>query len=248
MIFINPCISYLKLSVNFNPMKKLILALLSLSLWQIASAENPPSTCFGTTKHGHLENAWQLPSSGKNFEAYSSLGPMLGRNYVHSKVHSVVTSAYKILENSAPDKIFIYGESGAKNGGSFKPHKTHQNGLSVDFFVPVVNPDGVSVKLPISPVNKFGYDIEFDENADYKNLAIDFEAMAKHLLAIKQAADLHGIQIGVVIFENQFQKQLFASTSGKDLPALMRFSVLKPWVRHDEHYHIDFVLKCEAER
>jgi penicillin-insensitive murein endopeptidase len=247
MIYINRCVSLFYFSVNFISMKKIFLGLLSLGLWQIASAENPSSTCFGTTQQGHLENAWQLPSSGKNFEAYSSLGPMLGRNYVHSKVHSVAVSAYKTLESSAPDKIFVYGESGAKNGGSFKPHKTHQNGLSIDFFVPVVNSDGVSVKLPISSLNKFGYDIEFDENARYKNLAIDFEAMAKHLLAIKQAADQHGIQIGVVIFENQFQKQLFATNSGKQLPALMRFSVLKPWVRHDEHYHIDFVLKCELQ-
>jgi penicillin-insensitive murein endopeptidase len=228
-------------------MKIITIILLTLATWQIASAENPPSTCFGTTQHGHLENAWQLPSAGRNFEAYSSLATMMGRNYVHSKVHSVAVSAYQILESSAPDKIFIYGESGAKNGGQFKPHKTHQNGLSVDFFVPVVNPDGASVKLPISPLNKFGYGIEFDENAKYKNLAIDFEAMAKHLLAVKQAADQQGIQIGVVIFENQFQKQLFATASGKALPALMRFSVLKPWVRHDEHYHIDFVLKCEPQ-
>jgi penicillin-insensitive murein endopeptidase len=234
-------------SVNFSSMKKIFLGLLGIGLWQIAAAETPPSTCFGTTQHGRLENAWQLPSVGRNFEAYSSLGAMLGRNYVHSKVHSVALSAYKILESSAPDKIFIYGESGAKNGGSFKPHKTHQNGLSVDFFVPVVNPDGVSVKLPISPLNKFGYDIEFDENAKYENLAIDFEAMAKHLLALKQAADQQGIQISIVIFENQFQKQLFATASGKALPALMRFSVFKPWVRHDEHYHIDFVLKCAPE-
>jgi penicillin-insensitive murein endopeptidase len=228
-------------------MKIITIILLTLATWQIASAETPPSTCFGTTQQGHLENAWQLPSAGRNFEAYSSLATMMSRNYVHSKVHSVALSAYKILESSAPDKIFIYGESGAKNGGQFKPHKTHQNGLSVDFFVPVVNPDGASVKLPISPLNKFGYGIEFDENAKYKNLAIDFEAMAKHLLAVKQAADQQGIQIGVVIFENQFQKQLFATASGKALPALMRFSVLKPWVRHDEHYHIDFVLKCEPQ-
>ena len=28
-----------------------------------------PSTCFGTTADGRLENGWQLPGSGENFQA-----------------------------------------------------------------------------------------------------------------------------------------------------------------------------------
>lgn len=225
-----------------------ILTLIILLSFQIANAEQAPSICYGTTKDGHLENGWQLPSSGKNFEAYSSLGVVLGRNYVHSKVYEVVVEAYKALEASAPEKYFIYGESGFKEGGRFRPHKTHANGLSVDFFVPVVNQDGISVKLPISALNKFGYNIEFNQNAQFKDLSIDFEAIAKHLVAIKQAADSKGVGIDVVIFDNSFQEKLFATPTGKKLPKLMRFSVKKPWVRHDEHYHIDFEVKCAVNR
>ncbi|MES2823521.1 MAG: penicillin-insensitive murein endopeptidase [Pseudomonadota bacterium] len=208
-------------------------------------AENIPSSCYGSTQDGRLENGWQLPSSGKNFAAYSSVGVMLGRNYVHSKVHSVVMNAYKELETSAPGKVFVYGESGFKEGGLFKPHKTHRNGLSVDFFVPVKNAKGVSVKLPISALNKFGYNIEFNEDARFDDYTIDFEAMAQHLLAIYSAAKSEGIGIRVVIFENSFQKKLFSTATGKGLTALMPFSVKKPWVRHDEHYHIDFVVSCK---
>ncbi|MBA4369156.1 MAG: replication initiation protein [Desulfobacterium sp.] len=228
--------------------KTLILTLIIFFGCQLAYAEKKSSTCYGTTKDGRLENGWQLPSSGKNFEAYSSLGVILGRNYVHSKVYEVVVAAYKTLESSAPEKVFVYGESGFKEGGRFRPHKTHANGLSVDFFVPVVNQAGGSVKLPISPLNKFGYSIEFNQNAQYNDLALDFEAMAKHLLAIKQAADAHSVGIGVVIFDNSFQEKLFATPTGKKLPELMRFSVKQPWVRHDEHYHIDFEVKCAVGR
>lgn len=209
-----------------------------------AYAEKAPSTCYGTTKDGRLENGWQLPSSGRNFEAYSSLGVALGRNYVHSTVYKIVVDAYRILETTAPGIDYIYGETGFKKGGRFKPHKTHANGLSVDFFVPVVNRKGKSVKLSINPMNKFGYAIEFDKNAHYRGMLLDFESMARHLLALKKTADAHGAGIRVVIFDNAFQKRLFATPTGKKLPGLMDFSVKKPWVRHDEHYHIDFKVRC----
>lgn len=230
-------------------MKQALIFLLILLLSvPCAFAEKKPSICYGTTKDGRLENGWQLPLFGKNYEAYSSLGVITGRNYVHSKVYEVTVAAYKILEFTVPDTVFVYGESGFKEGGRFKPHKTHTNGLSVDFFVPVVNQEGISVKLPISLLNKFGYNIEFNQNAQYKNLSINFETMAKHLVAIKQAADAQGVGISVVIFDNSFQQKLFSTPTGKALPELMRFSVKKPWVRHDEHYHIDFEVKCEPDR
>ena len=154
-------------------------------------------------------------------------------------------AAYKELEVTAPDKVFVYGETGFKRGGQFKPHKTHRNGLSVDFFVPVVNAKGASVDLPISALNKFGYNIEFNANAEFEEYQIDFEAIAKHIQAIRNAAIAQGIGIRVVIFENAFQKKLFATPTGKKLPGLITFSVKKPWVRHDEHYHIDFEVACK---
>jgi penicillin-insensitive murein DD-endopeptidase len=207
-------------------------------------AERMVSICHGEPAQGSLENGWQLPSSGTNYEAYSSIGVMAGRNYVHSKVYEVVVLAYAALEKQAPEKRFVYGESGKKDGGKFSPHKTHQNGLSVDFFVPVINANGESVALPTSVLNKFGYNIEFNEQAQYESLTIDFEAMANHLRAIKQAADQLGVGIRVVIFDNEFQKQLMATPTGKTLPSILTFSTKKPWVRHDEHYHIDFVIPC----
>lgn len=225
-------------------MKIIVFLLLALT-GNTVLAENTPSVCYGTPQDGHLVNGWQLPSSGKNFSAYSSLGTLLGRNYVHSKVYSVVLAAYKELEVTAPEKIFVYGETGFKDGGQIKPHKTHRNGLSVDFFVPILNPRGISVKLPTGALNKLGYNIEFNSVAKFEGYKIDFEAMAKHLLAIQKAAKAQGVGIRVVIFENAFQKMLFATSTGAKLPGLIKFSVAQPWVRHDEHYHIDFEVACK---
>lgn len=203
------------------------------------------STCHGTYDHGSIEHAQQLPKSGHNFKVYSAIGDLLGRNYVHSLVADIAMRSYVALEKTAPGKQFIYGETGYKNGGKFRPHKSHQNGLSVDFFVPVVNTNGASVPLPIGALNKFGYGIEFDDNASFKGLRIDFETLAQHIRTVKIEADKINVGIRVVIFDNEFQKKLMATTTGKQLQASVKFSTKKPWVRHDEHYHIDFEVPCK---
>lgn len=224
---------------------QLKIFLFSLVLFSVGTnAQQKASICHGETANGSLEYAWKLPASGKNYEAYSSLGVMAGRTYVHSKVFEVVVGAYSILETEIPGKIFVYGETGLKEGGRFRPHKTHQNGLSVDFFVPALNSDGKSVALPIGAFNKLGYDIEFNDQAKFEDYTIDFEAMAKHIRAIKRSADQLGVGIRVVIFDNGFQKKLMATPTGKTLPSTLTFSTKKPWVRHDEHYHIDFLVPC----
>jgi penicillin-insensitive murein endopeptidase len=212
----------------------------------LTAAENAPtSTCYGTTAKGRLEYGWQLPSSGENFSAYSLLGVGAGRNYLHSEVQKIVVETYAELQRKAPSKLFVYGETGWEEGGQFRPHKTHQNGLSVDFFVPVLNSDGESEALPTNTFNKFGYNIEFSQQGQYDDYRIDYDAMALHLLTLKQVADRHGVKVWRVIFDNTLQKQLFATQYGTDLQAALTFSKKKPWVRHDEHYHVDFELPCE---
>lgn len=223
----------------------LFCGLLFAGAAKATSSPEPSSVCHGTTANGSLENGWKLPGSGVNYSAYSSVGVLAGRTYVHSTVYGVIISAYKNLEVSAPGKQFVYGETGLEGGGPFKPHKTHQNGLSVDFFVPVLNSKNGSVELPISPLNKFGYNIEFDQHGRYKDYTIDFDALAKHLIELKRSADAADVGIRVVILDNGFQKLLRSSPSGRHLPKDLNFSRTKPWVRHDEHYHVDFMVRCK---
>jgi penicillin-insensitive murein endopeptidase len=215
-----------------------------LAAWPALSDGSRESTCHGTTENGRLENGWKLPVKGANFQPYSRLGAGLGRTYVHSKVYRVVTEAYAQLAKIRPGTVYVYGETGAREGGRFRPHKTHQNGLSVDFMVPVVDRNGRSVPLPASLLNKFGYGIEFSNASAYENYNIDFDAVADHLVELRKAADANGIGIMRVIFDNEMQKKLFDTKQGEKLIHLMKFSTRKPWVRHDEHYHVDFAVSC----
>lgn len=145
-----------------------------------------------------------------------------------------------------PGAQFVYGETGWPSGGKFRPHRTHQNGLSVDFFVPVIDSRGRSVALPTSPLKRFGYDIEFDANGQYGEYRIDFSALAEHLYQLRQAALAKQVDIALVIFDAQYLPRLFATARGPYLRTHMPFMKGKPWVRHDEHYHVDFAVPCRA--
>ena len=203
------------------------------------------STCYGTTKKGRLENGVQLPAEGKNFTSYGMIPVKAGRTYVHSKVKQVVVDAYASLLKQYPDRIFKYAETGFKNGGQFKPHKTHQNGLSIDFMVPVLNKQGVSVHLPTHPLNRYGYDIEFDKKGIYGEFSLDFEALGAHMVALHKAALKNGIKLWRIIFDPALQAYLYQSSHGDYIKKNIPIPKKRSWVRHDEHYHVDFIVKCK---
>ena len=203
------------------------------------------STCYGTTSNGRLEKGVLLPLAGKNYVGYSLLGSLLGRNYVHSEVRNIIVSAYKSLEKEQPNKVYKYAESGLQFGGQFKPHKTHQNGLSVDFMTPVINKKGQSVYLPTNPLNKFGYAIEFDKKGHYNGMRIDYEAMAAHLVMLDKQAKKKGYGLWRVIFDPQLQAPLFETQYAEYLKENIQFLNKRSWVRHDEHYHVDFAIICK---
>ncbi len=218
---------------------------LFLVLFSYPAIAQEPSVCHGTTSSGRLENGWKLPASGPNFFSYSTIGNLAGRTFVHSSVHAVVLDAYSALEQALPDTVFVYGETGRKKGGEFKPHKTHRNGLSVDFMVPVQNDSGDSVKLPTNLLNKWGYDLEFDASGRLDNLAIDFNAIAEHVYQLHVAAKARGINLQRVIFAPELQSYLHDSPRWAYLERHVQFSTRRSWVRHDEHYHVDFDVPCE---
>lgn len=203
------------------------------------------STCFGKVNQGRLEQGTKLPSSGSNFSAYSALAGPLGRTYVHATAEKIVTNAYASLARTQPSKKFVYGETGLADGGRFRPHRTHQNGTSVDFMVPVLDADGRSVPLPTSPMNKFGYGLEFDAQGSLNELRIDFDAMADHLLALQAAAKNEGVALSLVIFDPRYLPKLFATHRGAWLQQNIPFMKGNAWVRHDEHYHVDFGVPCK---
>jgi penicillin-insensitive murein endopeptidase len=222
-----------------------LTGLLLLVVWfgntVLIAVENPdPSRSTGSPASGKLQNGRRLPTSGTNFSAYSRIGALVGRNSVHEAVRSAVTEAYAALAASHPDLTFVYGETGWPRGGPFSPHRTHQNGLSVDFMVPVRDENGRAVPLPTAPWTRFGYGLEFDRQGRLGNLQIDFEAMAAHLAALEEAARAHGTGIELLIFAPEFQALLWRTPAGRRLQGRFPVMTTPAWVRHDEHYHVNF--------
>jgi penicillin-insensitive murein endopeptidase len=71
--------------------------------------------------------------------------------------------------------------------------------------------------------------------------------MASQILALKQETDRAGIGMWRVIFDPQLQPYLFKTKSGSLLKQNnISFSKRRSWVRHDEHYHVDFIVACES--
>ena len=141
--------------------------------------------------------------------------------------------------------MFKYAETGFEDGGQFKPHKTHRNGLSVDFMTPVIDGSSISVHLPTHPFNKFGYNIEFDESGWYGEYRIDYEALSAHIVALDKSAKRKGYKLSRVIFDPKLQPHLLKTKYGEYLAKNINFSKKRSWVRHDEHYHVDFEIPCK---
>ncbi|WNC70252.1 penicillin-insensitive murein endopeptidase [Thalassotalea nanhaiensis] len=203
------------------------------------------SVCYGTTSAGSLKKGVELPSEGNNFVAYSNVARLAGRTYVHSKVNDIIVNSYSNLEQTEPDKVFKYAETGFEDGGKFSPHKTHQNGLSVDFMTPVLDAKGNSVHLPTHPFNKFGYSIEFDQVGNFDEYKIDYDALAGHIVSLHKEAVKQGYDLWRVIFDPKLQPHLFKTKYANYLKANIQFSQKRSWVRHDEHYHVDFDIPCK---
>ena len=211
------------------------------------------SVCFGTTANGRIEGAVQMRAVGPNFEPYCWPCVAALRTFGHEKVIETAVAAYGDLAKTRPGVKFVYGEIGVPGGGRFPPHRTHQNGLSVDFMVPVLQ--GKSRKtakpgqLPRSPMNRFGYSETFD-SAGVKKLAdgtfryIDFDVIADHLLALDQQARKRGGKIWRVILAPNLQDDLFRTRRGQLVRKRLKFNRNAAWSRHDDHYHVDFSFPC----
>jgi penicillin-insensitive murein DD-endopeptidase len=203
-----------------------------------------PSVCRGTVADGSLEGGRRLPYADENYRSYSLAGYLLGRTFVHSGVRNAMRDAYAALRKDRPELRFVYAEGGWPWGGRFTPHKTHRNGTTADFLVPVRTPDGKVAEQSTTLFNLFGYGVHFDKSGRAGPYMLDFEAMALHLLALDRAARAHGIRIQRVIFDVDLQPLLLATDPGSRLRDRISFNKTQSWVRHDEHYHVDFDVPC----
>lgn len=207
----------------------------------LAFENETPSESHESVSNGYLKHGKRLPSSGPNFETYSRLGSLIGRTHVHHAVRDTVVATYSEIYDLDPSLRFVYGETGWADGGEFYPHRTHQNGLVVDFMVPV-REYGAVREIPHSVIDGFGYNVEFNEAGRLDDMLIDYDAMALHLLTLKKQARENGLRIKKVIFAPELQKLLFKAENGRKVKRL-KFNKAGVWVRHDDHYHVEFGLR-----
>lgn len=236
-------------------MLRLVLWMAKLTLIVFAGAivwatwqtnELSQSACYGSPRQGRLEGGKRPPMSGVNYASYSHLMWAIGRTSMHGAVRDTIVEAYAELAETMPDAWYVYGESGWPRGGPFPPHKTHRNGLSVDFFVPVRDSWGNATAVPVWPWNWMGYEVRFDRNGQRPGMTIDFEAMARHFDALIRAGEKHGVGLKFVILEVELQRKMMETPTGRTLKGKIPFSTRRAWVPHDGHYHVDFDVKCRA--
>lgn len=202
------------------------------------------STCFGKVGDGRIENAVSLPREGANFVRLSQGPVTAGRVYVHSTVHDILMDTWAALAADRPKIRWVYGETGLPAGGPMPPHQTHQNGLSVDLFVPVVDRIGNSVPYPNKAENGFGYQVSFDANGENAGYAIDYANLGELLYQLHVAAKNRGSGLALVVFQRELRPRLFATARGRWLKESIPFADWDDRVRHDQHIHVDFVAQC----
>lgn len=221
--------------------------LLILGVSTAAGAKEESALSFGNGSCGRLQGGVALPCRGTNFEVFSRTACVLGRNHLHPLVRDTVVDAFQELAETPFQRVWQYGETGKAAGGRLWPHKTHQNGLAADFFMPVINERGEPARVPISVWNKFGYSLEFGKTGTLDTLRIDWSALGAHLLALEAAGRKHRVTIERIIITPDFHDALFAN-----VPAVRRMAPLfmkrEAWVRHDEHYHVDFSIPSSLRR
>lgn len=198
-----------------------------------------PSESSGESWKGKLKNGKRIPNKGRNFKTVSYVFTSLGRNGVNHRVRDLMLEVYDTLYKLHPEWKYLYGETGWVKGGKFWPHYTHQNGLVVDFMVPVLNKKGKSTVVSSHIFNRWGYANEFDSTAKTKKYRIDFESMSTHLYFLKKLGPKHQLRIKRIIFAPEFLPFLYKASYGKYLKDI-EFIYRPQWLRHDDHYHTEF--------
>jgi penicillin-insensitive murein DD-endopeptidase len=205
------------------------------------------SIAKGTVFNGSLENGKLLPFSGSNYQYFDTVSYLLGRAFVHENVKKCLLASYQNLEPIFPKHRFILMESANECGGKLAPHRTHQNGLSVDFMMPLLQ-NGEEYS-GVDGLGTSHYFMEFDDRGRYSmdtTVAVNFEMVARHILELEKEAKTIGLKVEKVIIKLEFKDELFASIYGDELRkrGIYFAKQLTPLVNnlHDDHYHVDFSL------
>jgi len=232
---------------------KIIANIIVMSIMIACTPKIPKGTGVskskGTVKNGELINGRRFPKKGNNYKYFSKMTYFLkNRAWVNSHVLDITLEAYKECELTMPKRRFLLMECSHKKGGKMWPHRTHQNGTSIDFASPL--------KKNKQPYHGdqwkgvFHYAMQFDTFGrciGNKDISIDFEAMGKHILALEKAAKKRNMYIKKVLLKIDLKDDFFKTKSGKHVKdkGIYFAKYLPKFIDnvHDDHYHIDFAFR-----
>lgn len=204
------------------------------------------SISYGTPGNGSLENAYQIDYRTNNSIYFSPISYyLMGNGYVHSKLHKTILDSYVECEKTCEGTKFRIMECSGKKGGKLSLHRTHRNGLSVDFMVPLKK--NGKQKRAYDLLGLWHYLLEFNSDGILelnKNISIDFETIGKHIIALDNAAKSNGLAISKVILKIDLKDDFFRTDSGKEIKRrgiYFAYALTKKVdMMHDDHYHVDF--------
>jgi penicillin-insensitive murein DD-endopeptidase len=203
------------------------------------------SKSIGTVSQGTLAHGKLIPFQGDNFGYYDTISYLDDRAFVHDKVLRAVLATYQDMAVAFPGRRFTIMECSKKTGGKIWPHRTHQNGMSIDFMVPMSQ--GTAAFYGLDTLGFQHYLLEYNADGSISgqpDVKIDFDIVAVHLLALQKRATAQGLKISKVLFQKELLDELFASAHGAALRASKLYfpTGLEPLINqlHDNHYHVDF--------
>lgn len=207
-----------------------------------------PSKSIGKVNNGSLINGVKFKYKQNNHSYFSFTSYyLLHRAYVHEKVQTITLKAYEKLNKKYPKQKWGIMECSRPHGGKMNPHRTHQNGTSIDFMTPFKWVKSNKQYRGRAHLGVWHYLLNFDKDGylnKYKNVQIDFNMIAEHILTLNTEAKKQGWKIKKVILKINLKDNLFQTVAGKNLKktGIYFAKYLTPMVDnvHDDHYHIDF--------
>jgi penicillin-insensitive murein endopeptidase len=174
----------------------------------------------------------------------------MGNCYVNSKLYKTVLDAHVECEETCKNIDFKMMECSDDNGGEILLHRTHRNGLSIDFMVPKLK-NGKQTTF-YDHLGLWHYLLNFNSEGKLKfdrAVSIDFETIGKHIIALDNAARANGLVINKVILKLELKDDFFKTMSGKEVRRRgIYFAQRLPDIvnnMHDDHYHVDFKLRTK---
>jgi len=204
------------------------------------------SVSTGTPGNGSIKNAYQIDYKTNNAKYFSPISYFLiGNSYVHSKLYYTILDSYEECEKTCQGIKFRIMECSLKKGGKTLIHRTHMNGLSVDFMVPKIK-KGKQI-IFYDRLGLWHYLLNFDSTGKLKinkNVNIDFETLAKHIIALDNSAKRNGLSISKVILKIDLKDDLFNTATGREIKRreiyFAKYLTKTIDMVHDDHYHVDF--------